>query len=912
MAMVEDDRDPMMDEEPEDTGRDPIMDDPQEAQRMAKYWKGEIQAVENLQNNWHKRGDDILKRYRDERSASDRISQRRLNLLWSSVQILKPAVYAKVPQAVCERKFQDKDPIGRVSATILERALRNELQENGFHPSMRRARDDYLLPGRGQLWVRYEPEIGEGVSIPVSVEPDMKDAEGYIEPPDESEETEKLEETGSQIISESAPVDYVHWKDFLMFPSTARTWEEVQAVGKRLFTSKTYNIERFGEEIGRKILADPGMLMRDKMAGDSIPHTLDDHNSRKRVIYEIWNKADRKAYWVSTGYDSLCDCRTDPLGLRNFFPCPEPLSATMTNETLIPVPDFSEYQDQANQIDELTQRISLLAKACKVAGTYDASNKALRRLLDETVENELIPVDNWAMSAQKGGVAGSISWLPVKEVAEVLQIVIQTRAQILQDFDRVTGISALVSQTNDARETLGGQRLKANGGQTRIEDRREEVGRFARDVVRLVAEVIAKHFQPATLIEISGILYEEGIDPASMQPVVPDAPPIAPPMPGSAPGMPPQLGPPQMAPPMPPQAPGMGPPGMPPPMPMTPPGQSMAAPLVPGQPLPAPSAPGTSVVPFQPPGMPAPMPPPGGMGMPPPGGAPLLSPYVLQVVGRIKKAIDLLKNDIPRGYRIDIETDTMIAGDVQQERADATEFITAITKFLQTAQMLGATNPAVVPLLAKMLQWGVRKFRTGRDLEASIDEYADQAEKLAKDAAANMAGHQSPEQAKGAAEAVKAQAEITKAKIDGQSQAANDQREQTIAAQNHQADIEKLNLEMTMMRERHAFEMQKLAAERMSHAAETGFPAPTMATATAQGHQDNVMHLANAANLIHRAATTKKRVIRGPDGRVIGIEPVPDGDTHPTVPGARRAKDGLFYVPDGSRPGKYLQVVNHG
>jgi hypothetical protein len=867
--MVDDDRDPTEEDEPKDTGRDPIMDDPQESQRMAKYWKGEIHAVEQANENWYKRGEDILKRYRDERKAAQD-GQRRLNLLWSSVQILKPAVYAKVPQAVCERKFNDRDPVGRVSATILERALRNELQENGFHPSMRRARDDYLLPGRGQLWVRYEPEIGEGLSVPTSVEPDVADASGEIEPPDESEETEKLEETGSQILSESVPVDYVHWKDFMMFPSTARTWEEVQAVGKRIFTSKTYNIERFGEEIGRKILADPQMSMRDRIAGDTAAYTLDDHNTRKRVIYEIWNKADRKVFWVSTGYDSLCDCRQDPLELRNFFPCPEPLSATMTNESLIPVPDFTEYQDQANQIDELTQRISLLAKACKLAGTYDASNKGLRRLLDETVENELIPVDNWAMSAQKGGVAGSISFLPIKEVAEVLQILMGVRDKVMQDFDRVTGMQALVSQTDDARETLGGQRLKANGGQTRIEDRREEVGRFARDVVRLVAEVIAKHFQPATLIEISGILYEEGIDPASMQPVATDAPPIAPPM----------------APP----APGLAPPGGQMQLPPQPPGASMAAPMAPGQPPGIMPPPGTGMVPFQPPmggappGMPSQMPgqmpaaPSGGIGMPtpPPGASPLLSPKVMQVLQRIKKAIDLLKQDIPRGYRIDIETDTMIAGDVQQERQDATEFITAVTKFLETAQMLGGQNPAIVPLLAKMLQWGVRKFRTGRDLESAIDEYAEKAEKTATANAANMGGHQNPEQVKAAADAARGQAEIAKAKIDQQSQMANDQREQTIAAQNHQADMEKLQLEMTMMRERHAFEMQKLASERMAHAAQTGLPVPSMATATAQDHQDNVMHLANAANLIHKAAMTKKRIIRGPDGKAIGIEPIPE------------------------------------
>src|SRR5882672_5261325 len=124
-----------------------LLDDPEESRRMAQYWKGQIKAVEEDNANWYKRGDTILKRYRDERAQTADQSQRRMNLLWSSVQILKPAVYARVPQAVCERKFNDHDPVGRVSATILERALRNELQENGFHTAMRRARDDYLLPG---------------------------------------------------------------------------------------------------------------------------------------------------------------------------------------------------------------------------------------------------------------------------------------------------------------------------------------------------------------------------------------------------------------------------------------------------------------------------------------------------------------------------------------------------------------------------------------------------------------------------------------------------------------------------------------------------------------------------------------------------------------------------------------------
>src|SRR4029077_2495106 len=107
----------------------------------------------------------------------------------------------------------------------------------------------------------------------------------------------------------------------------------------------------------------------------------------------------KAVFWIGDGYDYLMDRKDDPLKLENFFPCPRPLFANQTTGTLVPVPDYLEYQDQAIQIDELTQRISMLAKACKVAGVYNAAATEVKRLLDESVENELIPVDDWAAFA---------------------------------------------------------------------------------------------------------------------------------------------------------------------------------------------------------------------------------------------------------------------------------------------------------------------------------------------------------------------------------------------------------------------------------------------------------------------------------------------------------------------------------
>lgn len=498
------------DDDRDTTGPFGPVNDLEWSRRMAVYWKSQLEQSEEEGKRWFKRGDDIIKRFRDERDRATEEGQRRVNSLWAWYSILKPAIYGRCPNAVAERRFLDRDPVGRMSSMILERSLRFELETNGFHDTMKRCVHDYLLPGRGQAWVRYEPTFGEvGPSMPAKSTQDMRDSSGVLIGEESEDEEEDL--LGEELEREAAPVDYIHWRDFRMLPKRARTWTEVQAVAKRIYSSENECIAFFGEKIGKQIKADATLGVAQRMGGTSDTAIFDDINERRRVIWEIWNKMDRKVYWVSSGFEFLCKMEDDPLELEGFFPCPEPLSSVMTNETMIPVPFYMEWQDQAIMIDELTQRINMLAKSCKVAGTYDAANRALRRLMDESVENELIPVDNWAMHKEKGGVEGSIAFLPIKQVIETMQTLIEVKEKIAEDLDRVTGVSDVLRGTSDARETMGGQRLKSNAAGTRIDDQRNDVGRFARDVVRLVGEVISKHFSQKTLIESSGILQEEGI-----------------------------------------------------------------------------------------------------------------------------------------------------------------------------------------------------------------------------------------------------------------------------------------------------------------------------------------------------------------------------------------------------------------
>lgn len=746
----------------------------EQSQKLAKFWTDQIERLgkDKGYQQYIKRGIKIEARYRDERNKSDEGGRRKYNALWSNVEILKPAVFGKTPVPLAERKFGDKDPIARGAAQILERALRNEIDICGFNEALMQAVSDYLLPGRGTVWVRYEPEFGTGVSLGTEDSIDMDEDDEQLEPEFDDQvalgdhpKEDKLEATGNQIVRESTPIDYINWQDFLVFPANARTWSEVVAVGKRVYLTYEQMKERFGKQIAKAI-----PLQKDERQKNKFENTTTD-NDVKGEVFEIWNKEDRRVYWVAQDYDFLLDRKDDPLNLEYFFPCPRPIISNQTTGTLLPVADYIEYQDQATQIDELSQRIAMLTRACKVAGVYASNAKGLQRLLNESVENELIPVDDWAAFAEKGGIAGQVSFLPLKEIIGVLNELMMLKGKQIEEMDRLTGINDLMRGTTDARETLGGQRLKSNYTGTRLTARQNEVARFARDVVRIMADIMAQHFSPQSLVEASGAMYEEGLGVSydEMQQLQAATPPALP----APAGMPPAMGAPAL------------------PTPPTPTGPNVV-----------PFMPRTGTMPMQ--GMPAGLPvaPPVAPGLPGPPPPDPTQIALQQAVQRIDAAIGLLRNERLRGFRVDIEVDSTIFGDAASEKGDRTEFISKVTEYLQTAMAMSAQVPEITPLLGKLLQFGVRGFRVGRDLESTIEDFCEQATKIAKQKQAEAASRPNPEQIKAEAQAKQAEATAQSANV----------RAQTDMAKS-QADIEGAKIEAQMNREQAQAEVARQGIE---------------------------------------------------------------------------------------------------
>ena len=633
-------------------------------------WYNCIAQYERTFKEWEGRADKIVKRYRDE-SRSRNNPTAKFNILWSNVQTITPAVFARLPRPDVSRRFRDNDPIGRVASMMLERALEYEIEHYGDYASaMKQAVQDRLLGGRGTAWVRYEPHIvgqagGEAEGAPddgfqVTEDTDEAETEGGIY----REDQERIE-------YECAPVDYVYWRDFGL--TVARTWEEVTAVWRKVYMERPALVERFGEELGGKIPLDTkpetSKAFNEKMG----------EMAREALIYEIWDKATGQVIWLSKSMGKILDTRDDPLQLENFWPCPKPMFSTLTTDSLIPVPDFVLYQDQARQLDTLADRIDGFIQALKVRGVYDAAEPSLQRLFTEGENNALLPVKNYGAFSEKGGLTGAINLVDIRPIAEGLQMAYQAMDQVKGQIYEIMGIADIQRGQTDPNETLGAQIIKSNNASGRLKTMQHEVVNFATALLQIKAQIICQHFTDDTIIQISG----------AMQ----------------------------------------------------------------------------------------------------------LSP---QDQALIPQALELLKNEPAKNFRIEVTSDSMIYQDEQQEKQDRVEFLTAVSQFMQTALPTAQAAPELTPLLMEMLKFGVTAFKAGKGMEGLIDETADKFRQQAKDAE-GQPKPPSPEMQK-----LQMQSQMEQAKMQAQSQAKQAEMQAQL-----QMEQQKMQMQMELEKAKQEYQAQE-------------------------------------------------------------------------------------------------------
>lgn len=433
-------------------------EDPFKDIRAAKPWLDAIRQYQKTFEGYNGACDKVTDLYASlKKMRGSAQKDREFQIFWANLEVLKPAIYTKVPVPVVSSRFKDRKPLQRHASILLERSLVTSFDDEDINATLTAVRDDLALYARGVMWLRYEAD--------------------------------------SNGDNEAVVYDHIDRKDFAH--ETARKWKEVGWVARRIWLTKDKGVKRFGDVFKQASFK--------SNKGDERKEEPD--QEQRAAVWEIWSRDKGAVIWVTPNLESVLDIKAPFLNLKGFFPCPRPAYATLEPSTLLPVPDFVYYKDQVEEINELTARISALAEALRMKGFYSAGveelSDAIEAALKKTDQNAiLIPVPN---TAALGGVSikDSIVWLPVTEVAAVIVQLIELRKQLIDDVYQITGLSDIMRGATNPTETLGAQQLKSQYGSVRVKAKQDELVRVARDTSRMSGEIMAENFEPQTLMMMS-------------------------------------------------------------------------------------------------------------------------------------------------------------------------------------------------------------------------------------------------------------------------------------------------------------------------------------------------------------------------------------------------------------------------
>ena len=429
-----------------------------ENRELYDKWADRISKAEKAYKQYHDLVKEIREYYKGE------IKGRKDNIFWSSIETLKPFLYFKTPEPYVERKEGVHNVIEGVACKILAAALKWDLEQFDFDSVIKYMRNDYLLSGLGLVYEKYCPTFktvnaGLVTSDVVEIqEVTVKDSEvvetQYIDP-------EKL-------IADSEKVGI---------------WEDCTWVARKIDMTKREVMEQFGKKA-------------EDLSGK------EESDEKNTVVYEIWDKNTRRVLYFSKDFKGeMLKVVDDVLGLKGFFPFPKPIMTSCTNNSIIPVPDYSQVKPLMDELDGLTERSRLIVKAIKVTGAYDSAFSRLADILDRDVS--LVPLSDFERLKEAGGLAGVVDFMPIAQYIDALQALSTRRAEVIQAIYEITGVSDVMRGNSDPYETATAVNKKTNFGTLRNQDRQNDMQRFITELLQIKAEIICEHFSPETLAQFA-------------------------------------------------------------------------------------------------------------------------------------------------------------------------------------------------------------------------------------------------------------------------------------------------------------------------------------------------------------------------------------------------------------------------
>ena len=469
-----------------------------------QYWMDRLQEEAEASEDWRDKAKKINERYRIEEVPQDG----EFNILWSNTEVMHSVLFSNVPKANVARRFKDKNPAARVGSEILERALEYSIDQYDFVGLVDGAVNNYLLPGVATIRIRYKPyyENQDPVEKEVEVHESMNDdgspgqSRYFLNGQELSESEIDINDSEKYIYTENPePVvayeevicESVEW-DRLRWDRSVKSWDRINWACIDYVLDRDELIDQFGTTKGNAVKLTESRTIGGKTEDLALIHEIFDLKERKTIVISDGLKDEFLAEWE------------DPLGLRDYLPFPKPLFANLSSDKIEPTPEFLYYQEQAIELNTISNRITVLVDALKVRGAYDDTFPELANIAVAD-DNTMVPVNKLTQRLNGGKIDDVLKFMPITEIVGALMQLYRQREEIKQIIYEVTGISDILRGSTKASETLGAQEIKKGFAELRIARKQTKVQEFIRDIFRIKAEIIAEHFSDETLSLMTGM-----------------------------------------------------------------------------------------------------------------------------------------------------------------------------------------------------------------------------------------------------------------------------------------------------------------------------------------------------------------------------------------------------------------------
>lgn len=176
-----------------------------------------------------------------------------------------------------------------------------------------------------------------------------------------------------------------------------------------------------------------------------------------------------------------------------------------------------------------------------------------------------------------------------------------------------------------------------------------------------------------------------------------------------------------------------------------------------------------------------------------------------------EEVMAVLKSDLLRGFRVDIETDSTIAADQQSEREEVTELVQGLGAFITNIGPAVENGAMSMDVAKKIMLSCIRRFKFGREVEDAIEQDS-----------------MTPQQQRPDPSMLKLQADVEQTKVENQMdmekmKADYEFKHKELVA-NHELELQKMQMERDVDLKKHQMKLQVDDANNMRMAEATSKP----------------------------------------------------------------------------------------